>query len=124
MDGLHEKMKLPTISSGLSEQYKGHLHRTNAGAAEEQEASIDARGPAPGLAALQMDGHVQLINAGAGVKKKASTGVRGLVPGSAAHVRGKLLGDHQVTLIPQVARLLKNVEKINVIGSFIICVLE
>ncbi|KAJ8557490.1 hypothetical protein K7X08_003115 [Anisodus acutangulus] len=53
MEGLHEKMKLPTISSGLSEQYKGHCHRTNVGAAEEQETSIDARGLAPGLVALQ-----------------------------------------------------------------------
>nr|XP_009796382.1 PREDICTED: uncharacterized protein LOC104242965 [Nicotiana sylvestris] len=64
MDDRHEEMKSRVVSSRLSEEYEGHFHLTNAGAAVEQEASTGAQRLAPGLAAhvsgqllgtLQMD---------------------------------------------------------------------
>lgn len=51
MDDRHEEMKSRVVSSRLSEEYEGHFHLTNAGAAVEQEASTGAQRLAPGLAA-------------------------------------------------------------------------
>lgn len=50
MDGLHEKVKYPEISSSLSELYGGHFYSIKAISGVKQEAIIGMRGPLPDLA--------------------------------------------------------------------------